>query len=142
VFQLLMPHVIRDLRQLLESYRSQVIARVPSQRLVARMAVAVGESRACALEPLDESWNVECGRELEQQMDVIRDDSDLDHPRVVAFDLGEEKRREEVGHWLIDQWQSRPAGPGEVGVDAYGHALKTVRWDRATITKGAHHGVF
>src|SRR6266487_4181461 len=109
-----MPHVIRDLRQLLESYRSQVIARVPSQRLVARMAVTVSESRACTLKPLDESWNIECGRKLEQQMDVIQDDSDLDHPRVVAFDLGKEKRREEVGHRLIDQWQSSPAGPGEM----------------------------
>src|SRR2546422_8851109 len=114
-----MPHVIRDLRQLLESYRSQVIARVPSQRLVARMAVAVCESRACAFEPLDESWNVECGRELEQQMDMIRDDSDLHHPRVVAFDLGEEKRREGVGHLLIDQGQWRPGGPGVGGVDAH-----------------------
>ena len=40
---------------------------------------------------------------------------------LMALRLSEEKGRQKVRHCLIDQWQSGPASPGEVGVDANRH---------------------
>ena len=111
MLQLLQPHVIRNLWQLLDAHRSQIVARVPSERLVARMPVAIGESRAGALETLDQSWNIVRRGELEEEVDVIGNDANFDDAGAVALCLGKQERLEEGCDRLVDQWQAGPAGP-------------------------------
>ena len=95
MLQLLQPHVIRNLWQLLDAHRSQIVARVPSERLVARMPVAIGESSARTFQALDKARHVVGGRELEEEVDVIGNDANFDDAGAVALGLGKQERLEE-----------------------------------------------
>ena len=62
----------------------EIVTIRPTQRGTGHHAVAVRDARAGTLQPLDEPWDVHVRWELKNQVDVVADDSDIDHPRSVA----------------------------------------------------------
>ena len=117
----LLAHVLRNPPQLPSPHGTQIVARRPAQRLVAREPIAVRKARAGAFEALDEPRDVVRGGKLEQEVDVIAHDADLDDTCTVPLGLGEEKATKEFGDLGIDQRQARECRPREVGIDADGH---------------------
>ena len=116
-----MADVVRDLRQLLDADRSQVVATIPSQGFVAGVTVAIRESSARALKTLNQSRDVVRRGQLEEQVDMIGHDADFDHTRAVSLGLSEEKGAEKGRYGLIDERHAGPAGPGQMGIDANRH---------------------
>ena len=78
MLELLIPHVGCDAGKLADADRAKVVALFPPETSPPRVAVAVRDPRARALEALDQPRRVVDGRQLEQEMDVIAHDPDLD----------------------------------------------------------------
>ena len=121
VFEFLQPNVIGDLGQLLDSHRAQIVAGVPPQGLVPRVSITVRQPSARSFESLDQLRNLVLRRQLEEQVDVVRDDPDFDNTRTVTLRFGEEEGREKIGDRFIDERQAGPGGPREVRIDANRH---------------------
>lgn len=92
MLELLQPDVIRHTWQLLHPYRPQIITCIPLQRFVTRVTVPVRQSRACPFKSLHQSWDLVFRRELEKQMDVIRNHTDLNDTGAVSLGFSEEER--------------------------------------------------
>jgi len=135
VLQLLIANVRRDAWKLADPHRTEVVALVPAEAAPPRVAIAIRDPRARALEALDESRRVVDGRQLYQQMHVVAHDPHLDDPRAVPLGLGEQEWTEEISDGLIDERQARPGGPGEMGVETEGHALRIMKASGGDLTK-------
>ena len=82
--------------------------------------------------------NVACDRRQLFQPHRSQVISGIPPKRLVTFGLGEEKSLEEIGHRLIDERQSRPAGPREMGVEANRHWMKLGAQRALPKTRRAH----
>jgi len=54
-------------------------------------------------------------------MDVIGHNADFDDAGALSLRFAEEKRQQKLGDRLVDERESRPAGPRQVGVNAHRH---------------------
>ena len=103
MLQLLVAHVRRDAGKLADADRPKVIALLPADAPPPRVAVAVRDPRARALETLDQARRVVDGGKLEEEMHMVAHDPDLHDSRTVPFRFGEQERTEEVRDPFIDE---------------------------------------
>src|SRR5439155_23258600 len=101
--------------------RPQVVAVRPPQWGARHHSVTVREPRAGNLQPLNEPWNVDVGRELENQVHVISHDPELHQSSPVTQGDLRKHTTQERRRSGVDQGQPAQRGPGQEGVEMDGH---------------------
>ena len=82
-------HISDRPRRIANAQRSQIVPIRPAQPRTWHYAVSIRDTRARALQSLNEPWDVGTRRELHQRLNVVVNDPQLDHSgTVTASDLG------------------------------------------------------
>ena len=79
----LCPYVSYRPRKIPNAQRSQIVSVRPPQASARHHAVAVGNAGTGALQSLNESRDVDAGREFQHQVQVVSHDAEFDHPGSV-----------------------------------------------------------
>ena len=87
----LVPDVGDYRTELARTDASQIVPLRPAERSAGCKAVAIREPGARPLQALQESWEIENGRQLEHDVHVIGNDAKLEQPRPMTRGLSREE---------------------------------------------------
>ncbi len=112
--------------QIASPQRPKIVTVGPAESRSGHDAVPIRDPRTRALQALDQTGNIDAGRQLQDQMQVVPNDSHLDDSSAVPASDLRQGATQERGGARVDERQPTKGRPRQERIQADGHRLRCV----------------